>query len=173
MFKPYNSVVQDSAGYFCDINKLSKYYLTCLSYVPVEKQMLLKELRQNEQMTSEVICDENRQALQKTFENICLGKASSTDRTIAKSYMNAQSLESLVKDIIPKEFDSVYTVCQNYSLLEVNKLIRSLGLILTDKEKAKVITAYLNYRMDDVRIRRSMPGMSLSKSGVRQKTIVK
>ena len=78
------------------------------------------------------------------------------DKVYAIDFIKRNSLEYLVQIIIPKEFDDVYTVLNNYSALEINYLIRDLKRILCNGDKVSVISDYLSYCLDDKKIKENM-----------------
>lgn len=171
----HDLVYQDKSGRFTDLANLEKYYLACISYVPAEQRSILKRISNKSNLTSSErtisILEEKRQALQLVFEKLCNGEADNDYKLIAENYMDTYSLEMLVSRIIPREFDSLYTVFNNSSALEVKKIMKSLRQSADHSGKAQVMTAYLNYRLDDLRIRRSMHNNLFAKRNVKQKNI--
>ena len=163
-YEPISSVnvLEDANGHFGYSKKLSKYYLTCISYVSDENKRVLKStLNKSEDLLTEdekqvILSEQNRQNVQSVFERVCLGQASDEDQEFVNEFIKTYSLEDLVKSLIPKEFDNVYTFANRCSSLEVNELIKSLRSTLGNNDKSGVIAAYLGYCMDDKKIKEDM-----------------
>lgn len=163
-YEPISSVnvLEDANGHFGYSKKLSKYYLTCISYVSDENKRLLKSilhkptLLQTNQDRLVILNEDQRQNVQSVFERVCSNQASDEDQEFVNEFIKTYSLEDLVKDLIPKEFDNVYTFANRCSSLEVNELIKSLRSTLGNNDKSGVIAAYLGYCMDDKKIKEDM-----------------
>lgn len=176
-YEPISSVnvLEDAAGRFGYSKKLSKYYLTCISYVSDENKGLLKStLNKSEDLLTEdekqvILNEQNRQNVQSIFERVCLNQARDEDQEFAEEFIKAYSLEDLVKALIPKEFDNVYTFANRCSSLEVNELIKSLRSTLGNNDKSGVIAAYLGYCMDDKKIKEDMSRLQTKAGTLRLK----
>ena len=154
-------IYQDKSGYFCDVKKTSKYYLNCLSYVPREQKVFLNSLIKKK----EPLTDNERRALaegeylenlQKIFSNVCNNTATEEEILTASEFIENYSLETLVKRLLPKEFDSLYTFFKSHSLNETKHLTSSFRNVFGNSAKNLVMTTYLNYLMDDKKIRIDM-----------------
>ena len=155
-------MIQTADGKFGYLKNLSKYYLTCISYLPNE---VSKSLKSNQESSNSLktgfdknmLAEERyRQEIVTMFERICNNSAKVGDKVYAIDFIKRNSLEYLVQIIIPKEFDDVYTVLNNYSALEINYLIRDLKRILGNGDKVSVISDYLSYCLDDKKIKENM-----------------
>lgn len=155
-------VISDENGHFGYSKNLSKYYLTCISYVPSDSKKKIKSIlsKPDDLLTEEdrqVILDEQyRQNAQSMFERVCMNQASNEDREFVNYFIKTYPLEDLVKSLIPIEFDNVYEVANNYSSLEINELIKFLRKTFNNSEKVNLIISYLHYCLDDKKIRQNL-----------------
>lgn len=162
------------AGY---LKNLSKYYLTCISYLPDDIKKSLQDIQRKPEslrtsLDEDMLAEEGyRQNVISMFEKVCNNEATREEEMFALDFIEKNSLDDLVQTIIPKEFDNVYTVLNNYSSLEVNHLIRSLKRILGNSAKASVISAYLGYCLDDEKIKENMSKDFVKADTARVKTI--
>lgn len=156
-------ITKTADGKFGYLKNLSKYYLTCISYLPSDTRKTLQRIKRKPDYlrTSEdeaILAEERyRQEIISMFERVYTNSAKEGDKIFAIDFIKRNSLEELVQSIIPKEFDNVYTVFSSHSSLEVNHLIRNLKGILGNSDKARVISAYLSYCLDDKKIKENMP----------------
>ena len=155
-------IIQTADGKFGYLKNLSKYYLICVSYVQAETEKKLQSIHMKpddlRSSSDEAMAAEERhfQKIILTFKNACTDRLTSEEAAYVADFMKTNSLEDLVKAIIPREFDNVYTAFNNFSSLEVNNLIRSLRRIFGNSDKVNVISAYLSYCLDDRAIKENM-----------------
>ena len=157
-----NLPCQDVSGRWFYPKDLNEYYQTCLSYVPTDVEKELDNIRKKDKedlnaWEEKILSDDlKRQRILEAFDNVCVDQADTEDLDMIQQYTQKYSLEDLVRKIIPLEFDNVYTTFNLSSSTNVKELIRFINDSSDNNQKVPVITAYLNYRLDDRATRRSM-----------------
>lgn len=170
-------IIKTADGKFGYLKNLSKYYLTCVSYVPAETEKKLQSIHMKPEdlgiSSDEAMAAEERylQKIILMLKKACTDRLTSEEAVYVVDFMKTNSLEDLVKLIIPREFDNVYTAFNNFSSLEVNNLIRNLRGIFGNSDEVSVISAYLSYCLDDRAIKENMAKMPAEVDRPKVKTI--